>query len=444
MKRLILLLVCCAWLAGFGSTQASVIHNLVSKGDLAGIKILLQHNPKLVNEKNEDDYTPLHIAAEGNRAEIALYLLDKGADVSAVNADGFTPLQYASFLGKVKTARVIIERSGKCDIYSAVMLDDKELVTRLLDADPKLLDSPDINGDRPLYTAAASGHPDIAKLLLDRGANVNLSGSQNGTPIMCAVERGNLELVKVLLEGGADLTAPENATILDWTMSEGLDDIARLLLQRGARVSIFYATYSKDLARVASLLDANPKLCNADRGDWTPLHIAAERNATEVAKLLIAKGANVNAHYPGYAPLNAAARTGSKAAAVLLLERGAKINAPKGSDSALHSAAEHNQNDIARLLISRGAKIDARGELGYTPLSIAAQRGNRELAAFLISKKCAVNAKDGFGATALGWASGKGHKEVAALLARHGGRSILPPKAILSGKVIPQSWDVKL
>ena len=124
-------------------------------------------------------------AAALGRTERLRELLDE--DASFANAwaeDGFQPLGLASFFGHVEAARLLVERGA--EINSASRNDQKVM---------------------PLHSAAAAGDPDaryeIAKLLLERGAEPNARQQDDFTPLMAANQSGDERLAQLLEEHGA-------------------------------------------------------------------------------------------------------------------------------------------------------------------------------------------------------------------------------------------------
>jgi len=93
MKRIVLLLVMALVLSIWGGVAASEsIHDAAKIGDVEKVKTLLAENPDLVNAKDQDGWTPLHMAAAtGNKGVVALLLANK-ADINVKNTDGSTPL----------------------------------------------------------------------------------------------------------------------------------------------------------------------------------------------------------------------------------------------------------------------------------------------------------------------------------------------------------------
>ena len=144
-----------------------------------------------------------------------MLLLDSGADVSAVDGAGITPLEYAMMFERVQMARLLIDRGA--DVGA---------------------DGQDQDGKPLLFNAAGMEDPAIAHLLIERGADPNAADKWGFTPIFRPVQGiGNLDMVRLLVDKGADVNVRTNSGLTplahaaDWQNSA----IARLLIERGAR-----------------------------------------------------------------------------------------------------------------------------------------------------------------------------------------------------------------
>jgi ankyrin repeat protein len=127
-------------------------------------------------------------AAALGDVETLRVLLD--ADTSRVSAwsdDGFTPLHYASFFGRPEAARLLLERGA--DLEAPARNEQFALEAR------------------PLHSALAARQKEVAVLLLDAGADVNAREHEGTTPLHEAAQHGDAELVRLLLERGADPAA---------------------------------------------------------------------------------------------------------------------------------------------------------------------------------------------------------------------------------------------
>jgi len=229
-------------------------------------------------------------------------LLEEGADVNATNADGWiTPLHIASFNGYTDIARILLQYGA--DINA------------------------EVRGWIPLEIAFARNHADLASFL-----------NEASSSFFEAAKSGEEQLVKTLLKKGVSVNAEdaEGWTALHQVSVSGHTDIAKFLIQRGA------------------IADAK------DVDDWTPLMVASVNGYTDVVKLLIQNGADVNARdKDGMAPLHGAAVNGYNEVAILLIQSGANVNVGnKNGVTPLLMALSVNRTNMANLLIENGADVE--------------------------------------------------------------------------------------
>jgi ankyrin repeat protein len=166
------------------------------------------------------------------------------------------------------------------------------------------------------------------------------------------------------------------------------DDIARLLADRGANIDVFAAAITGNAARLADLLAGDPSLAHSFSADgWTPLHLAAFFGNDECARTLLDAGAKVNERSTNAMrnmPLHAAAAGRRTEIVRLLIERGAYVNArQRGGWAALHAAAQNGDVEMARLLIAAGAEAPVRADNQQTPLDLALGGGHQEMVELL-------------------------------------------------------------
>jgi len=232
-------------------------------------------------------------SAERNTALVRA-LLKEGIDVNAARADGATALLWAAHW------------------------DDREAVELLLRAGANVNAAED-HGVTPLARACENASESMVNRLLEAGANPNAAEANGLTPLMTAARTGNLNVVKALLFRGANVNAAAvttHETALMWAVAERHLDIVRTLVEKGA--------------------DVHPRPQQA----FSPLMAAAENGDIETAKVLLAAGARVNdTGSDGTRPLPYAIVVGRSAFAHFLLDQGADPNGAIDGVTALHAAS---------------------------------------------------------------------------------------------------------
>jgi len=217
----------------------------------------------------------------------------------------------------------------------------------------------------PLYYAALCGSPDIAERLIDAHPNdVNARGGVQVTPLHAALDRGHLDIARILLQHGADVRCEgiQRQTPLHIASRQGYVDIVEMLIDRGA--------------------DPDAKTSWGE----TPLFIASMHGRQEVATLLLDHGLYVNhATVIKWTPLHAASEYGHHDIARLLLKYGAHVNAQSIHHILpLHLAAFQGQLKLVELLLEYGANTHVRDHLGRTPLQLASSRKHLQVVRFLL------------------------------------------------------------
>lgn len=217
-RGLIVLAVAGLAIACTGAAWAGPIHDAARKGDLKKVQALLASDPKLVNDKDGDGNTPLHVAALHGEVAVAQALIAAGADVNAKNNDGpFTP----------------------GDMWGVISSSNHEDPVKLIrsqgvnQADMK-------NGYTPLDLAAFSVHyMPMVKLLVEKGADVNAQASSGATPLFWAVMREQKDEVQYLVDHGANVNAATayGDTILDMVLHLQYTSMLPILLAKNVDVN---------------------------------------------------------------------------------------------------------------------------------------------------------------------------------------------------------------
>ena len=167
-------------------------------------------------------------------------LLAKGMDPNSVDNQGMPLLVIAAreksdkvgaaLVANPKTNIEIEDKAGENAMMMAALVGDLNFVNLLIAKDAEV----NKKGWAPLHYAAANGHDDIVKVLLDHSAYVD-AGSPNGTtPLMMAARGGHVSTVKLLLDNGADLTVKNQIgmTALDFAKTYKEPDVVEGLTAR--------------------------------------------------------------------------------------------------------------------------------------------------------------------------------------------------------------------
>ena len=406
-------------------------------GDLTRVSAEIARDPALARGSNDTGDTPLHLAAERGHLDLVNVLIAAGADVDAVRSDGYRPVHSAllsSWRAKVprERARAIADtlfaHGSRYTIYLAAVLDDKAYVRDALARDSSLANFEDTCHRRPISAAAERNDLEMVKLLLENGADPNLpeEGAPRGHALWTAVYHRRRELARLLVEHGADPNAMVESSGTPMTHALKDPDLYELLVShggihdRGARDELGRMIGDRDFTGVERMLKAHPALIAEDSMFWSEGILSGPSNGGdhEMLALLIRHGARV----PKVTKWGRQYYFKHLETGAFLLEHGMDPNHMNWHHTTLlHQVASEGDIAKARVLLDHGADIDAlEQEYRSTPLGMAARWGRREMVAFLLERGADPNLAGAPWATPLAWARKKGHAEVEADLRRAG------------------------
>lgn len=279
-------------------------------------------------------------------------------------------------------------------------------------------------GNTPLIYACMKNARDLVKLLLENGADAGLANQRDQMPLHFAAETGNSEIIAMLTEAGADVncTDTNGVTPLMVMARQGRTDAALKFLRNPDvditlrdnlnHMAIDYATASglRELVKALSQSEEH-----TDASGNTTLHHACWNEQGEVVKVLLEQDReNVNkVNDDGETPLILAVKRSNLVITRLLLDAGADAQcADMDGVLPLHIAADNGDLFVARALLEAGADINAKTTGGQTPLILAARNGKNDFTAMLTEAGADVNAVDNEQHSALYYATEAGYTEI--------------------------------
>src|ERR1022692_4377122 len=395
------------------------INRAIRNGDNGEAIRLLEADESLIRACDRDGATPLHAAAEEMNEEMVAWLLSRRANARKQALKGWTPIDRAALAvdprndggeGFPAVARRLLAHGAAVTNCAAVALADTERIRELVLADAGVLREIRWQSGGLLTLAVKHGHIDIVRLLLDLGADVD--------------ERTTLDELEE--------PTPSWGSPLWFASLARRRDIAELLLDRGAKPQPWTIAMAHDAGEARRMLEADASEDLARELAWS----AACNGCPAIVELALPR-LTWAANDPrwNWVLIQPIRSVGDKSddeafftCMAVLLKRGIDPNVSRRGETALHFAAaranptEAQRVRFAAMLIDRGAKLDVRDELlRSTPLGWACRWGRRELVELLIARGAPGDEPDAEAwATPLAWAAKMGHVGIAGLLRRHG------------------------
>jgi uncharacterized protein len=209
----------------------------------------------------------------GNLAAVQSTLAEQPELLDALNEAGQSSFLLAKYYRQSQIADYLLSLQPKLDIFGACAAGQTEAVLAQIDNDPSLLEAHNTDGWTPLHLAAFFGQAELAKGLLNRGAQVDSrsTNAMQNTPLHAAAAGRNVELMHVLLERGADANAR----------------------QHGGWTALHAAAQSGDLEMAKALFSHGAQAAIRAENNQSALDLALTHGRSEIAKLLEEKGAEL-------------------------------------------------------------------------------------------------------------------------------------------------------
>ncbi|XP_050397840.1 poly [ADP-ribose] polymerase tankyrase-1 [Patella vulgata] len=381
------------------------LHMAADKGHFDIMDVLLKHGSK-VNALDRLGQTALHRVAQQGNLQACRLLMSYGIDTTIMNVNGFT----AAMLATENVQKLLQEDLpvGGTDVdiqlLEAAKAGDLELVKKLVTSNPHAVNCRDLDGrhSTPLHFAAGYNRVAVVEYLLQLGADVHAKDKGGLVPLHNACSYGHYEVTELLIKHGACVNVADlwKFTPLHEAASKGKFEICKLLLKHGADAN----KKNRDShAPIDLVKDGDQDVGDLLRGDAALLESAKKGNLARVQKLATPENINCrDTQGRNSTPLHLAAGYNNVEVSEFLLENGADVNAQdKGGLIPLHNASSYGHVDIAQLLIKFDTCVNAQDRWGFTPLHEAAQKGRTQLCALLLAHGADPSMKNQEGQTPL-------------------------------------------
>ncbi|WKJ88686.1 ankyrin repeat domain-containing protein [Methylomonas montana] len=310
--------------------------------------------------------------AKANDVQAVEMFLRAGMSADAENDENQSALKVAAAHGHFDLVKLLIDKGA--DVVKAISwaaaYGQKQILDYMLERNS---DQAAINN--ALFGAVGTEYTDTVQLLLDKGADANAVDQDSGISVLIDAVDGNeqhTEQVKLLLSKGADVNLKGDETqpsALFVAAGKFNAELVDLLLAQGADVNV------------------------KDKSDATPLHQAVsasnsggeenEQQRLKIVRSLLDKGADLTGRAKWMeawqpTPLAAALHADTPQVALLLIEAGADVNDRTGdtggsfSLTALMHAADKGMTDVIKALLAKEAEVNVRNEEGESALLLAA------------------------------------------------------------------------
>lgn len=360
----------------------------VKDQDTEAARKLIEQNVD-VNASQADGATALHWAVHRDDLQTARMLINAGANVDKSNDFGIVPLALAARNRNAQMTKTLLKAgadpntellTGESLLMTAAHAGDLESVEALLKHGADVDTKEPVRQQTALMWALGEGHTDVARRLVESGADIYSKTTLGFTPLLFAARQGNLEATRFLLDADEDKGKKSDSAIKAAIGFFGGED--------------FVNTTANKMVSNTYLGGAGTAPASKKRVGLSALHVATLRGHVDVATLLLERGADPNYIGPGFSVLHWAVTSWETE-----LNGANGIRAPEDHEWRNMAGIQEGKLELVQTLIDHGADINARLQKnpsrygftvastrpkGATPYILAAYTGEADVMNLLV------------------------------------------------------------
>ncbi|KAK2616047.1 hypothetical protein N8I77_002764 [Diaporthe amygdali] len=397
----------------------SALTGACARGHADVVEILIDHGADLEMRAGEvsNPRTPLFIACTWGSVEVVRLLLQGGASLEAKDTENWIPLHAACIWGAFACIDILLEHKKLHDYSTSEIIAPLPLAVdagKYKVAKTLLRHGLDPNSHDAvgcaLWYAVKKDRVDLCKLLLENKADPNASSEKSAPPLVQAMMAGNMEIVELLVESGADLEKPGTLDAFHGS------PLLMAVIWAGTR-------NSKNIQIIRYLLEKKADPNVTDKDGWAPLWLAAWWRDEETVRILCRAQADVNIVCNQRTPLHAAIGRSKVDLEVLraLLDHVADVNTfIEGQGTPLSSAIRLGRVEMIKTILNHDKAKPDMTHPSFRSAVLDATSGNREgiheILASLLEAGADVDMRDASGRTLLMHAMGASPAAVRTIL----------------------------
>lgn len=388
------------------------------------LKLLLDHKAEIGLNRTMA-YHPLHLAVIYGMPEMVQQLIDHGIQLDLKNTSDSTATYLGCWHRHHKAVEPIIKAGadlnndtrGVWTPLTACARRDTRICAKILLDHGANAEVVGFNDWTPLRSATVQGYVEFSQILFDFKADPNTKSGAKGAPIICEVARqGNLELVKLLIDNGAIVTASDfnaSTAVLNAGVC-GKTDVVEYLFDHGANVldedvtgfnTVALAAYSSFPKTIEMAAKKGVDIHNESKTKWTPIHYAYDD--AETSRVLMELGANPNRIAEFYTPLILTATFNKPETTKVLLKYKPKLEITYDNPelnpglTALAIAVTNGHLEVAKEILEAGANVNHKSTNRTFPLEYPVRDDNLPMLKLLLEYNPDLSIVDQAGNTAL-------------------------------------------